>query len=194
MRSADSSPRRGRQLGRERGDLGSGFPPRPRPPSGPAPADCGSVGPGAPGRDHGQTPGGGERDRVSILASHRGPLEVARGGKGKQRDAEKKHNRSKLPSARQRTQAGGEPHSAPTGPAPARPGKPGVASKLSGLSFAKLGLPSRFRVITEAVYVIARDAVRLISRRARPHRSAHGHRLSPALKHRASLATAFRKR
>ena len=77
-------------------------------------------------------------------------------------------------------------------------GAPGTyipqGSKLSGLSFVKLGLLSRFRVITEAVYVIARDAVRLISRRARPHRSAHGPRLSPALKHRASLATAFRKR
>ncbi|XDC86008.1 hypothetical protein R6Z07F_017181 [Ovis aries] len=79
-----------------------------------------------------------------------------------------------------------------------RVGAPGTyipqASKLSSLSFANLGLLSRFRVITEAVYVIARDAVRLISRRARPHGSAHEHRLSPALKHRASLATAFRKR
>ena len=77
-------------------------------------------------------------------------------------------------------------------------GAPGTyspqASKLSGLSFANLGLLSRFRVITEAVYVIARDAVRLISRCAWPHRSAHGHRLSPAVKHRASPATAFHKR
>lgn len=79
-----------------------------------------------------------------------------------------------------------------------RVGAPGTyipqASELSSLSFANLELLLRFRVITEAVYVIARDAVRLISRRARPHGSAHEHRLSPALKHRASLATAYRKR
>ena len=52
----------------------------------------------------------------------------AAGGKGKQRDAEKKHNGSKLPSARQRSQAEGRPQSAPTGSAPARPGKPGIGT------------------------------------------------------------------
>lgn len=41
--------------------------------------------------------------------------------------------------------------------------------KLSGLSFANQVLASRFWVITEAVYITARDASPQISLRARPH-------------------------
>lgn len=51
---------------------------------------------------------------------------------------------------------------------------------------------SRFWVITEPVYIIARDAVRQILR-ARSHSSALGHPLAPALQSQACPAAAFHK-
>lgn len=66
------------------------------------------------------------------------------------------------------------------------------AGKLSSLSFANPVLASRFWVITEPVYIIARDAVWQILR-APPHSSALGHPLAPALESQACPAAAFHK-
>ena len=77
----------------------------------------------------------------------------------------------------------------PCSPAPV-PGwvRPGTyiphAGKLSVLPLANAVLALRRWVITEPVYIIARDAARRIPR-ARPHSSALGHPLAPALESQA---------